>query len=207
MARPASFDPDVALMAAVDTFWSHGYSGSSMQQLLDAMNLNRGSLYNSFGDKRELYIASLQRYFEVFSSAVIKLMDDSPQPVQGMLAVFELSMIGLTPEHRQKGCLLVNSMAELGDNDPEIADIARRLSDEVQQAFARALERAKRDGLWEQPGAEPQLTANLLFHFLTGLRVTTRLQNDPADLRQLILHTFRSVGLDVDTPAAHVSQE
>ena len=199
MARPPAFDTDVALMAAVDTFWRHGYSGSSMQRLLDAMKLNRGSLYNSFGDKRELFLASMDRYFQVFSVAVIQLLDNSPQPVRGLLEVFEITMLGLTPEFRQRGCLLVNSMAELGDNDPELAGYARRLSGQVQSAFARALERAKKQGFWTQPHLDTQLTADLLFNFMTGLRVTTRIQNNPAKLRQVVLHSFHALGLDFES--------
>ena len=198
MARPTSFDTDTALMAAVNTFWSYGYSASSMQRLLDAMQLNRGSLYNSYGDKRKLFLASLDRYFEIFSTAVIKLIDDSPNPVQGLLAVFELTLLGLSPEYRQRGCLLVNSMAELGDNDPELAQYAKRLSDQIQHAISRALTRAKDDGIWDHHESDPHLTANLLFQFLIGLRVTSRLQNDPADLRQLVHHTFQSLGLNID---------
>ena len=60
--RPRAYDPDVALSRAVETFWAHGYAGTSLDDLSAAMGMNRPSLYAAFGDKRDLYLKSLAFY-------------------------------------------------------------------------------------------------------------------------------------------------
>ncbi len=56
------FDPDRALEAALQVFWSRGYEQASAQDLVEAMGINRGSWYATFGSKAELYRLALQRY-------------------------------------------------------------------------------------------------------------------------------------------------
>ena len=56
------FDPDTALDKAMQAFWAHGYDATSIQDLVDCMGINRGSMYATFGDKRSLFIQALNRY-------------------------------------------------------------------------------------------------------------------------------------------------
>lgn len=200
MARTPAFNTDTVLSAALETFWQRGYNGSSVQILLDAMELNRGSLYNSFGDKPTLFKTALDLYYQRITQMVLALLDHSPQPVQGILAVFELSLISLTELQRQKGCLLVNTVAELSETDPELAQHAHTLLQAVPAAFARALTRAREAGLWRNNDMEADAAANLLFNFITGLRITTRLQMDPEKTRLTVLQTLHMLGLETGAP-------
>ena len=202
MARPLAYNSNTVLSAAVETFWRHGYSASSVAQLLAATGLNRGSLYNSFGDKRGLFIAALDFYYARYTGVVLQLLQHSPNPVAGILAVFEMTMFDLPDEHRRKGCLLVNSVAELSDNESELAERALAHLRTVQSGFAKALQRARDQGLWPRPDADPQLAADLLFQYMTGLRISTRFDADPESLRRKLRHTLHMLGLNTDpTPS------
>ena len=76
MGRPREFDVDDALDRAMRVFWAKGYQGASLDDLLAAMGIGRGSLYKAFGDKRSLYLAALQRYdAEIVDHAVRCLCD------------------------------------------------------------------------------------------------------------------------------------
>ena len=66
MPRRKEFDVEITLDRAADVFWSKGYEGASIQDLLDQMELNRGSLYDTFGGKHELYLSVLERYSEKY---------------------------------------------------------------------------------------------------------------------------------------------
>lgn len=198
MPRPPAFDTDTALNAALETFWRHGYGGSSVQILLDAMGLNRGSLYNSFGDKQSLFRKAIERYHQQVTYLVVQLLEQSPNPVRGMLAVFELSLIDLPDLERQRGCLLINTVSELSEAEPELARHALALLQDVHAAFARALRRAAEVGLWRQHDADPQQVADLLFNFLTGLRITARFDIDRTQVRAHVVQTFQLLGLTID---------
>src|SRR5829696_8134397 len=64
MARPKQFDPDAAAQEAMEAFWERGYAATSVNDLLAEMGLNRGSLYGTFGDKKKLFLAALEKYAE-----------------------------------------------------------------------------------------------------------------------------------------------
>ena len=60
--RPRAYEPEVALARALDVFWKEGFAATSLDDLSAATGMNRPSLYGAFGDKRELFIKSYQRY-------------------------------------------------------------------------------------------------------------------------------------------------
>jgi AcrR family transcriptional regulator len=62
--RPREFDTDVAVERAMEVFWTSGYHGTSLPDLLQATRLSRGSLYAAFGDKHGLFLRALDRYIE-----------------------------------------------------------------------------------------------------------------------------------------------
>ena len=62
MGRSKEFDTDKALIQAMELFWSNGYEKTSIQDLLDVMGIHRKSLYDTFGDKHELYMEAVKRY-------------------------------------------------------------------------------------------------------------------------------------------------
>ncbi len=64
--RPKEFDQQVALERAMKTFWANGYEATSVQDLLDAMEINRGSMYDTFGDKHALFSAAFDHYGRKF---------------------------------------------------------------------------------------------------------------------------------------------
>lgn len=196
MGRNPTFDREAALSAALQTFWERGYGASSIQILLDAMELNRGSLYNSFGDKELLFKEALDLYFERITKIVLQLLEASPDPVQGIVAVFELTLVQLPAHMQRRGCLLVNTAAELSETDPALARHAFSLLQQVRKGFVSALERARESGQWRDRGADAEVAADVLFNFLTGLRVTARLSADPVQLRASVQHLIDLLGLE-----------
>ena len=60
--RPRAYDPQAAIARAAETFWKAGYAGTSLDDLVEATGMNRPSLYAAFGDKRDLYLKTLEHY-------------------------------------------------------------------------------------------------------------------------------------------------
>ena len=70
MARPTDFDRNTVIQKAQEVFWTKGYNGTSMQDLVDATQLNRSSIYNSFGSKHDLFQETLKDYAKDFDKVM-----------------------------------------------------------------------------------------------------------------------------------------
>ena len=92
MARPKEFDRDTALQEAVDLFCNHGYEGTSTDDLLQAMRISRQSLYDTFGDKRQLYLEALQHHTAESISNQLCALNSASSPVKGLAAMLNLAV-------------------------------------------------------------------------------------------------------------------
>src|ERR1700683_5871232 len=75
--RPREYDPEQALAKAAESFWKGGYAGTSLDDLVAATGMNRPSLYAAFGDKRDLYVKTLERYQQQSRALSAQLLADS----------------------------------------------------------------------------------------------------------------------------------
>jgi TetR/AcrR family transcriptional repressor of nem operon len=146
MPRAKAFDPSVALDRAVELFWQRGYEGASMTMLLEAMDISRQSLYDTFGDKHKLFLAALDRYRSNLHVELRRLMATHDTGRAGIRAVFD--MVGREvldrPEHRS--CMMANAALELGQHDDAVRGrVAGHLA-QVEELFHAALERDRAAG-------------------------------------------------------------
>ena len=118
--RPREFDPDVVIERAMNVFWSNGYHGTSMADLLKATKLSRGSLYAAFGDKHGLFLYALERY----SEESLKRFDNELDPRHDAVAGLRTCLAGYVTRHTgangKRGCLVVATAMELVSHDAEV---------------------------------------------------------------------------------------
>lgn len=167
--RPPEFDPELALDAAMEVFWSKGYEATSMSDLLDAMALSKSSLYQAFGGKRQLFKRCLTRYQERFSDGLRKRLEQA-RSGRGFLAdVFET--VAETAEKREgaKGCLVANSANEFGQRDIGFSKPVAQGLEGLAQIFKEALHRAQTEGAVSRQ-TDLDVLANYLVGAMTGLR-------------------------------------
>ena len=117
------FDVDDALSKAMHAFWARGYEATSMQDLVDCMGINRGSLYATFGDKRSLFVQAVRRYDTVHREAWVASLATSAVPRDAIVSVFRDVVASVIETGSRDGCMLVNTALELSPHDSEIADI------------------------------------------------------------------------------------
>lgn len=185
MARPLQFDRQQALNAAMQVFWLQGYSASSLQLLLDAMHINRGSLYAAFGNKAGLFTEVIDHYQRDMQGIVFELLANNDNPAQGIRDVFEITLFMLNQDERAMGCLLVNTVNELSPIDADLRDCASEKLSLVERAFIEACERAQ---------AHKQMSTTLsadeagktIMTCMIGLRVQSRRGIAESHLRQSI---------------------
>ena len=145
MARAKEFDRELVLEKAMDFFWAHGYEAASMSDLLGAMEIGRQSLYDTFGDKHSLFMASLEHYYELGVGSVVADLSAPDGGISAIESYFE-NMARRMSTKPYRSCLLINSAVELAPHDPEVATIVNRFIKRLQKGFAKALEVAVSKG-------------------------------------------------------------
>lgn len=166
------FDVDAAKESAMVAFWTRGYDNTSMQDLLDAMGIQRGSFYDTFKSKHDALIEALKRYDagrkKMFSQAT------RGKPARAIIEGFFKSVAGeAASEDGQRGCLLVNCALELAPRDPEVAGIVNRAFDETRSFLQSTIERGQAAG--EIPKTvDAKAVAQTLLGLLLGMRVLAR---------------------------------
>lgn len=143
--RPQEFNSQVALEKAMNLFWSQGYEATGLRDLLKHMGIARQSMYNTFGDKRSLFLKALAHYEKTVSRRFLVKLDAPGSPLENIREALCAWSCMETPGS-QRGCFLVNSIAEFGSQDTEITEILRKHTDYSVEMFAQTLERAKQAG-------------------------------------------------------------
>jgi TetR/AcrR family transcriptional regulator, transcriptional repressor for nem operon len=167
MGRPFEFHREAALKKAILLFWSKGYFNTSFNDIVSHMALNRSSIYNSFSDKRTLFIESLKYYIEKESVALTMSLEKIPPTDKGIKAILE------SATKNPHGCLVVNSATELGATDNEIKQLIQDNVTSVIAAFAGFFKAGQEQGYFTDKITASEL-AMLLFHQITSLRVTSK---------------------------------
>ena len=141
MARPRAFDTDQAIDKAMQVFWTHGYEGASLPDLLDGMGLTRGSLYKAFTDKKTLFLKVLDHYENEAVKAAVDLLTDAtiPNGTDRIMEMFTSSYRAVTDGDR-RGCLLCTAAAGPSMYDDEIAATVSRGLNAMRDGIDAALQ-------------------------------------------------------------------
>ncbi|MCU0448251.1 MAG: TetR/AcrR family transcriptional regulator [Bernardetiaceae bacterium] len=171
MARSKEFEEIEVLDKAVDLFWDQGFNATSIQEVVEHLGISRSSLYDTFGDKRTLFIKALERYRVKVAQGII----DRLNAAQEVLPVVQSILFAAeAPEElAHVGCFVVNASTELAPHDAEVYQLVTQTRLDIEAALARAVERGQASG--EVSRQHPaKATAGLLYTTLMGLRVADR---------------------------------
>ena len=113
MPRKKQFAVDDVKKKAMRTFWDQGYRGTSMQDLVETMGINRASLYDTFGDKYALFIETLHNYNDDYAKPFFARLRRTNSPRQAIIALFDEICDGISKGEEQNGCYIINTA--LGD--------------------------------------------------------------------------------------------
>jgi len=175
MARPKQFDPEEALDKAIELFWSQGYEATTMQELVDAMGINRFSLYDTFGDKHSLYLAALDRYRSSVTEEFFHQIETAEDGAEAIRAFFRGQVERFTDGDSVRGCLIANCSAEMAAKDEGSAERVRRGIERSERAFRAALQKAKAARM-VAPGRNLDDLARFFAASANGMSVIARAQ-------------------------------
>ncbi len=167
------YDEGAVLDQAMEAFWAHGYEATSIQDLVAATGVNRGSLYAAFPDKRALFIRALEHYDRQHRRDFLAAIARDHPPREAILAVFREVVRASRDGQNRKGCLLVNTALEVSPHDPEIEKIVKASLEAVEAFFRAMIKAGQKEGTIGSEISAKE-TAQLLFGLFLGLRVITR---------------------------------
>ncbi len=193
MARPVEFVYDDVLTNAMEQFWREGFEASSVQKLLDATGINRGTLYNSFGDKDTFFKACLAHY----SKLIEKDLDGSLNKAElstwdAIEKYFNLAVVDVSNKQRGMGCLLVNSLCESINYDKDIQKLVKGYYGHIRKALLKRLKEAENEGSLRK-SLSADLALEVLINALHGLRVNSREGKTAKQLAEIIAFTMASL--------------
>lgn len=188
MARTKEFDEDAVLLKAMRLFWERGYEKTSVSDLVEHMGIHKKSIYDTFGDKQSLYVKALKRYGKMMSERLQRY--DNLTSITAIQTMFQ-RVVQREDEAFPKGCLLVNTMVELGLHDAECKDWINQWSAGYRKKLRVWIEKGQ-----QAREIDPRLNAEelayYLFNALVGLRVLVKTTDDQTIL-QTIIETTMSV--------------
>jgi len=183
MARKKGFDPHQALRAAVDVFWDSGYEKTSLDDLMNKMGVGRQSLYDTFGNKRSLYLQALDEY-RAMTQADTKHLFASGRSVRDCFRAILFGIAGESRARLERGCMMINANLERARADKALNALIKRNATEVREIFSAALRSGQRAGEIP-PDKDPAALATFMFSTVHGMRHLGRTTADRATLEQI----------------------
>jgi TetR/AcrR family transcriptional repressor of nem operon len=173
MARPKTFDEDTALDAAAQLFWGQGYDATSICDLEAAMGIGRQSIYNAFGDKREIFLKALDHYVAANKDRVTNGLLAPGAGLEAIRVHLREMVDFLAGPGPRRGCLVANSILELGTGDQAIARRCKASQGSVLSGFEHALSNAVAAGDLP-PDLDVSATARMLMAQTYGMAVLSK---------------------------------
>ena len=183
--RPRAFEPDAALEKAMNTFRDGGFAATSLDDLSEAMGINRPSLYGAFGDKRDLFLKAYERYRIETAQRFAPVFDPALTLRQMLEKIYATALdVYLAGENGPRGCFTVMTATSEAMADPEIRALVQKALGSTQRAIAKRFQVAVERG--ELPAtADVQVLAQIAASTVETLAIRSRARVPRAELETI----------------------
>ncbi|OZI59679.1 TetR/AcrR family transcriptional regulator [Bordetella genomosp. 11] len=181
MAGVRQFDEREALDKALALFWKQGYSNTTMQELAAATGVQRGSLYNAYGDKETLFLRVFDVYRESYVEQMRKALDHA-DPREALRQFFAFAISMMTTGTPSRGCLSTKTAVGTEELDEPMRAVIRGLLDEIEAALYDRLTRADAQGRLTMDARD---AARMIVTMTRGLVVIERVYQDVKRMRRM----------------------
>ena len=173
MARTKDFDEQEVLNKAVNIFWLKGYTGTSMQDLVDGLGISRSSLYDTYGDKHTLFLKALESYQCSNSGRFTQIVDDNLSARDTIKKMLEFIVCELLSDKSQKGCFMVNAEVEVALHDKEVSEMIQKNDQQVEETFFQVIKQGQDSGEIAT-SRDARALARFLFNTVKGMQVMVK---------------------------------
>jgi len=185
MPRVKQFDEKEVLTKAMNLFWRKGYSATSVQDIVDHLGINRGSLYDTFGNKEQLFNESLALYKNSTIEGITQLFESHSKVKDGFAELFDVSIREVVKDKEFKGCFFVNTTTELIPNDEKIHKVFKSIKRDFENLFFKFLKKGKDSGELKTDHDLKSL-ASMIFILYNGMKVVSKINPKKDELKNSI---------------------
>ena len=182
--RPRAFDRDEALDRAVETFWAHGYSATSLDDLTGSMGINRPSLYGSFGNKHDLFLQSIDRYNATIGRRPVDAFLQQADIRKAVEAFFTTAIGCVAANDTPSGCLIMSVASVRAASDDAVREKMNQNFEERVAIMSQHIAAARDDGQLP-PDTDAVNFARMMHAILHGLAARARVGASRKELRHL----------------------
>ena len=168
-----SFDLGDAVDRAQKVFWAKGYQATSMSDLTNEMGITKGSLYNAFGSKKELFTRALLKYDRDNRQKAMEQLEALDDPVKAITVMFDGLIAESAADTERKGCLLVNTALELPHHTEDVREMVNSALGDLEGFFKRLIIEGQQRGSIPQ-SINAKETAKSLLSLVVAIRVLAR---------------------------------
>jgi TetR/AcrR family transcriptional repressor of nem operon len=183
MARPRTFDPDEALLAARQVFWRKGYQSTSLDDITDETGLAKPSLYAAFGDKASLFLKVLDHYHDQLLARSAQILSEGANAraaIEGWLTYLVPRCSG---EKGRKGCLSVNTLTDGGVDDAAVRKSIANFNARLESLIVKRLEAGRAEF---SAGFDPAAAARTIIALYIGLMAMAKHKPSPEQVKLVI---------------------
>ena len=192
MPREAIFNKEKVVESAKNVFWLKGYNATSMQDLVDATGLNRSSIYNTFGNKMNLFQETLNLYQKEGSGFFEVLIHSNLNGLKSISTVFERTLELMINDQERKGCMFINCHTEMGNQNIQLNNITSKNQELLVSHFSTMVKKGQKDGSISLKQNSDELAIYLASSFqgfrITGMNTTN--QKSLVSIIENILNTI-----------------
>ncbi|MBD3166478.1 TetR family transcriptional regulator [bacterium] len=185
LGRPRQFDEQEVLERAMDMFWSKGYEATSTRELALAMEISQQSLYNTFGNKHQLYLRTLDHYQETFSDPFQSKLVNNGASIETLREFMYALAKDYGSAEERRSCFMANSTMELGARDQDVQERIKHHLTLLEERIDMLLQQERERGRLHSRRSTRELA-----RFLSGV-----IQG---------LHIFNKAGYSVDMMRQHI---
>lgn len=190
--RPKQYDAATAIEAAGQVFWAKGYSATSLDDLAEAMSMNRPSIYRAFGGKEAIYRQALAEFGKGLEAAFAQTMGKEGEIGKALTKFYNAALAVYTSGTEAKGCLVMSTAVTAATSHPEIRKDLLGVIDSLDSKIEQRLEQARSAGQLDQ-AFDVRGRAVLAQGMLHSLSLRARAGQTPSQLKRMIKSSVQMI--------------
>jgi TetR/AcrR family transcriptional repressor of nem operon len=185
LGRPREFDRSEVLDAAMRVFWRQGYEATSMQDLMESMQLSKSSLYQAFGNKHNLFLLCIQHYHQLTMNEMRERLSNCDTGLEFISETLNQVIHEKNEIANPRGCLVTNTATEFAQTDSAVAVSVNAGLIGYQSMFQQAAQKGQADGSIREDW-DPDVVAQYLLTSMSGLRTMVKAGTPQATLEKTV---------------------